>query len=133
MIPKHSSTRSEADLGGNASSSSGELRTSSGNSRQLTGLRPSERGRTYMYPNLKLEIFKRGIHQNQLSRAVGINEAVLSKIIRGYREPSADERSLLSSYLQSEESWLFEKFDVVAETPVGNGGHGLQDAKDGES
>jgi len=86
-----------------------------------------------MYPNLKLEIFKRGIHQNQLSRAIGINEAVLSKIIRGYREPSAGERSMLAQYLHAEESWLFEKFDVAAASSNGNGGTGMQEAKDGES
>jgi len=86
-----------------------------------------------MYPNLKLEIFKRGIHQNQLSRAVGINEAVLSKIIRGYREPSADERSLLAGYLRADEKWLFEKFDVAGAGSNGNGMGGMQDAKDGES
>jgi transcriptional regulator with XRE-family HTH domain len=88
-----------------------------------------------MYPNLKLEIFKKGIHQNQLSRAVGINEAVLSKIIRGYREPSADERTLLAGYLRADEKWLFERFDVAAagSNGNGNGGVGMQEAKDGES
>jgi transcriptional regulator with XRE-family HTH domain len=88
-----------------------------------------------MYPNLKLEIFKKGIHQNQLSRAVGINEAVLSKIIRGYREPSADERLLLAGYLRADEKWLFERFDVAAAAggSNGNGTGGLQESKDGES
>lgn len=64
-----------------------------------------------MYPNLKLLIFKLGIHQNQLAREVEINETILSKIINGYREPSATQRKLLSSYLNVDESWLFEKFD----------------------
>ncbi len=66
-----------------------------------------------MYPNLKLQIFKRGVRQNQLARELRISEAVLSKIIHGYREPSAEERKLLCAYLQADEAWLFEKFDTT--------------------
>jgi transcriptional regulator with XRE-family HTH domain len=64
-----------------------------------------------MYPNLKLEIFKRGIRQNNLARELGMNEANLSKIIRGYREPSGSQRQLLAQYLGVDESWLFEKYE----------------------
>jgi len=64
-----------------------------------------------MYPNLKLEIFKRGIHQNQLARTLGIHEAILSKIIHGYREPSEAQRKLMAEYLQVSEQWLFDKYD----------------------
>jgi transcriptional regulator with XRE-family HTH domain len=64
-----------------------------------------------MYPNLKLEIFKRGIHQNLLARDLGLNEAILSKIIRGNREPTGAQRQMLAQYLQADESWLFEKYD----------------------
>jgi transcriptional regulator with XRE-family HTH domain len=67
-----------------------------------------------MYPNLKLEIFKRGLRQNHLAREVGINEVVLSKIIRGFRAPSASQRSLLAGYLKVDENWLFEKYDGYA-------------------
>ena len=67
-----------------------------------------------MYPNLKLQIFKRGIRQNQLARELRISEAVLSKIIHGYREPSETERKLLCDYLEADEIWLFEKFDAAA-------------------
>lgn len=67
-----------------------------------------------MYPNLKLAIFKKGIHQNHLSKVLGINEANLSKIIHGYREPSESQRRLLAAYLESEEAWLFERFDNKA-------------------
>jgi len=72
-----------------------------------------------MYPNLKLEIFKRGIHQNNLAKELGINEAILSKIIRGYRQPSNVQREMLARYLQADENYLFEKFErtpVPAET-----------------
>jgi transcriptional regulator with XRE-family HTH domain len=64
-----------------------------------------------MYANLKLHIFKLGIHQNYLAKEVGIADSVLSKIIHGYREPSASERRLLADYLHVEENWLFERFE----------------------
>ena len=70
-----------------------------------------------MYPNLKLAIFKRGIHQNTLARDLGLNEVNLSKIIRGYREPSESQRKMLASYLEAEEAWLFEKYDR-ADAPI---------------
>lgn len=64
-----------------------------------------------MYPNLKLQIFRRGLHQNHLARELGIEETILSKIIHGYREPSEAQRRLLASYLEADETWLFEKYD----------------------
>jgi len=64
-----------------------------------------------MYPNLKIEIFKRGIHQNNIARDLGLNEAILSKIIRGYRKPTVIQRQMLARYLEVDESWLFEKYD----------------------
>jgi len=64
-----------------------------------------------MYPNLKLQIFKLGIHQNHIARTLEIDESVLSKIIHGYREPSETQRKLISNFLKVEENWLFEKFD----------------------
>lgn len=63
-----------------------------------------------MYPNLKLQIFKRGNHQNQLAKALGIDESVLSKIIHGYREPTETQKKRLASYLEADEAWLFEKY-----------------------
>ena len=65
-----------------------------------------------MLPNLKLQIFRRGSHQNELAKAVGIDETVLSKIIHGYRDPSPRQRKLLATYLEAEEAWLFERFEV---------------------
>ena len=65
-----------------------------------------------MFPNLKLQIFRRGSHQNQLAKAVGIDETVLSKIIHGYRDPTATQRELLAAYLDVDEVWLFERFEV---------------------
>ena len=75
-----------------------------------------------MYPNLKLEIFKRGLHQNHLARHVGMDETLLSKIIHGYREPTAVQRRSLAGYLAVEEEWLFERYDVATQSS-GNGKH----------
>ncbi len=66
-----------------------------------------------MYPNLKLQIFKLGIRQNQIAKELKLCESQLSKIIHGYREPSADERKLLAVYLNVDESWLFEPHENV--------------------
>ena len=74
-----------------------------------------------MYPNLKLQIFKSGIHQNHLARQLGLTDTVLSKIIHGYRQPTQEQRRLLAEYLSVDENWLFEKYDVNASgrlTPV---------------
>ncbi len=65
-----------------------------------------------MFPNLKLQIFRRGSHQNRLAKAVGIDETVLSKIIHGYRVPTVTQRRLLASYLEADEAWLFERFEA---------------------
>ena len=66
-----------------------------------------------MYPNLKLQIFKLGIRQNQIARDLKFCESQLSKIIHGYREPSPGERKLLAGYLNVDESWLFERHEIV--------------------
>jgi transcriptional regulator with XRE-family HTH domain len=66
-----------------------------------------------MFPNLKLQIFRRGSHQNKLAKAVGIDETVLSKIIHGYRTPTASQRIVLANYLQAEEEWLFERYEAA--------------------
>jgi transcriptional regulator with XRE-family HTH domain len=66
-----------------------------------------------MYPNLKLQIFKLGIRQNQIAKDLKLCESQLSKIIHGYREPSSGERKLLAGYLNVDESWLFERHENV--------------------
>lgn len=65
-----------------------------------------------MYPNLKFRIFLRGSHQNRLAKSVGIDETVLSKIIHGYRKPTAAQKKLLADFLEADEAWLFESFDM---------------------
>jgi transcriptional regulator with XRE-family HTH domain len=86
-----------------------------------------------MYPNLKLAIFKQGIHQNRLARELGINEFVLSKIIHGYREPSETVRKLLAGYFLVDELWLFEKYEVNASLRRTNGQEPGPERKNGES
>ena len=66
-----------------------------------------------MYPNLKLRIFKLGIHQNQLAKELGIGDANLSKIIHGYRNPTPSERKQLALRLEVSEEWLFERYDMI--------------------
>lgn len=64
-----------------------------------------------MYLNIKLQIFRLGIHQIDIAKALGIDESVLSKIIHGYREPSKMQREQLAGFLKAEETWLFENYD----------------------
>jgi len=64
-----------------------------------------------MFPNLKLQIFRSGSHQNRLAKTVGIDETVLSKIIHGYRNPTTEQRKLLAEHLAADEDWLFECFE----------------------
>lgn len=61
-----------------------------------------------MYPNLKLQIWRSGIHQNRLARELSIDETLLSRIINGYREPSAGVKSRIAKYFQLDPEWLFQ-------------------------
>jgi transcriptional regulator with XRE-family HTH domain len=67
-----------------------------------------------MYPNLKLAMFRRGLQQNRVSKTLGLNEANLSKIIHGYREPSEAQKKLLANYLEADEAWLFEEYNCTS-------------------
>jgi len=85
-----------------------------------------------MYPNLKIAIFKRGVHQNHISRMLGINEANLSKIIHGYREPSEAQRRMLATYLEMDEAWLFEKFEVRVPSQTDSNSQAIQESSNRE-
>jgi len=63
-----------------------------------------------MFLNLKLSILQAGIRQNRLAQVVNIDEAVLSRIINGFREPSYAQRKTIADFLQKDEKWLFEKY-----------------------
>ena len=81
-----------------------------------------------MYPNLKLQIFRLGIRQNQIAKQLKLCESQLSKIINGYREPSQDERRILADFLNVEEAWLFESHENVS-----NPAHFLSHVREGKN
>ena len=66
-----------------------------------------------MYPNLKLHLLNFGIRQNRLAKILEIDETVLSKIVNGFREPSADLRQRIAEALGSDTEWLFERREVI--------------------
>lgn len=77
-----------------------------------------------IYPNLKLRIYTVGIRQNRLAKIVGIDEAYLSKIINGFREPSGNVRESIAEALNSDPDWLFQKLQIgsnmaLSEQPLG--------------
>lgn len=65
-----------------------------------------------IYPNLKLRIYTSGIRQNRLAKMLGIDEAHLSRIINGFRQPSGDIREQLATILQSDQEWLFYRMQI---------------------
>jgi transcriptional regulator with XRE-family HTH domain len=73
-----------------------------------------------IYPNLKLRIYTVGMRQNRLAKMLGIDEAYLSRIINGYREPSGNIRESLAEILHSDSEWLFHKVQVNDESPFGD-------------
>jgi transcriptional regulator with XRE-family HTH domain len=74
-----------------------------------------------MYPNLKLQLWTSGIRQNRLAHMLGMDEAALSKIINGYREPGAELRRFIAKILEGDEEWLFQRVDRDAERNVSRG------------
>jgi transcriptional regulator with XRE-family HTH domain len=65
-----------------------------------------------MYPNLKLQIWKCGFHQNRLAQMVGIHESLLSRIVNGFRQPEPLLRLRIAEALKSDEQWLFSTEDT---------------------
>jgi transcriptional regulator with XRE-family HTH domain len=70
-----------------------------------------------MYPNLRLELWKRRIRQNELAKRLQIDETVLSKIVNGVRRPSADLQRQIAGLLERDQSWLFEVAQMEADQP----------------
>ena len=60
-----------------------------------------------MFTNLKLLLWRSGVHQNRMAQATQMDEAVLSRIIDGYREPTPEQRNKIARYLNADENWLF--------------------------
>jgi len=70
-----------------------------------------------MYPNLKLQLWKSGIRQNRLAKMLSIDEAMLSKIVNGFRPPSTRVRERIAALLRCEEGWLFETAENAPAPP----------------
>jgi transcriptional regulator with XRE-family HTH domain len=68
-----------------------------------------------MYPNLRVQIWKAGLRQNKLARILRMDETLLSRIVNGYREPSAEIRKKISAILQTDETWLFQVENATPE------------------
>ena len=47
-----------------------------------------------------------------------MDETILSKIIRGFREPSEAQRKQLADSLNASEQWLFEKSEVSSSSGI---------------
>ena len=62
-----------------------------------------------MYLNLKVAIWQTGLRQNRLAQTLNMDEALLSRIINGFREPTAEQRSRIAQVLQKDEHWLFAR------------------------
>jgi transcriptional regulator with XRE-family HTH domain len=60
-----------------------------------------------MYLNLKLCLLRLGLRQNQMAQAIQVDEALLSRIINGFREPTSSQRRMIAQFLQEDEEWLF--------------------------
>jgi transcriptional regulator with XRE-family HTH domain len=72
-----------------------------------------------MYPNLKLQLWKMGVRQNRLAKALGMDETVLSKILNGYRLPTEETRNRIGALLQTDPEWLFgSETNTVTELAV---------------
>ena len=44
-----------------------------------------------------------------MAKDLGFSDALISKIIHGYREPTPAEKKQIAAYLRVDERWLFEK------------------------
>ncbi len=62
-----------------------------------------------MYLNLKVAIWQSGLRQNRLAQVLNMDEALLSRIINGFREPTPAQRSSIAQALQKDEAWLFAR------------------------
>lgn len=75
-----------------------------------------------MYPNLKLQMWRRGIRQNRLAKMLAVDETVFSKIVNGFRTPSESLRLQIAALLHSDVEWLFAKYEEgTGENPPGGG------------
>ncbi|MBZ5595228.1 MAG: helix-turn-helix domain-containing protein [Acidobacteriia bacterium] len=67
-----------------------------------------------MYPNLRLELWKRRIRQHEFAKSLQMDETVLSKIVNGIRRPSVQLQRQIAVLLNRDEAWLFEPVEGAA-------------------
>ena len=67
-----------------------------------------------MYANLRLELWKQRIRQNELARWLQMDETVLSKIVNGIRRPNLQLQRQIAVLLNRDEAWLFEAVEGAA-------------------
>ena len=60
-----------------------------------------------MNEKLKIELMRRGITQTVFSIRVKISESILSRIIRGYRMPTEEQKKVIAAELGLDISDLF--------------------------
>ena len=70
-----------------------------------------------MYPNLKLQIWRSGMHQNRLARMVNLDETMLSRIVNGFRKPAPELKARIAAALNSNQDWLFEELEAERLAP----------------
>jgi transcriptional regulator with XRE-family HTH domain len=75
-----------------------------------------------MYLNLKVSIWQSGLRQNRLAQTLNMDEALLSRIINGFREPTAEQRSRIAQALQKDEGWLFAQESAHHSANADHGG-----------
>lgn len=61
-----------------------------------------------MYLNLKLQLWRTGMRQNQLARMLEMDETLLSRIVNGFRPPAPELRQRIARLLDADEAWLFD-------------------------
>lgn len=74
-----------------------------------------------MYVNLKICLWQSGLRQNRLAQALQMDEALLSRIINGYRQPTAEQRTRIAEILHRDETWLFARDAQSDAAPVAAG------------
>ena len=71
-----------------------------------------------LYPNLKLTMYRTGVRQNTLAKSIGMNEASLSRIINGTRQPAPEVRLQIAAILRENEEWLFQRTHAGEEISI---------------
>ena len=61
--------------------------------------------------NLRVYLVVQRVNQARLAQKIGVDPALLCRMVNGFREPSPKVRHNLSLELGVDKSWLFEPFE----------------------